>query len=424
MLNKIKTIKINEFRDNKNLTKNKQTITFSDPTKVYIPLFDSGVNFEPVVKIGDYVKIGQLVALSKEKFELFSHSSISGIVKSLESKMWTNSGKLVKCIEIENDYKGDIYLDSENNDYTKEEFVEKIKKYGIVGMGGSGFPTYVKYSGKELDYLIVNACECEPFITCDYRSILEFTFKIVNGIHCILNAIEGKKAYIALKRKNKEIIKRLESCIDDKIEIVPVEDEYPTGWERYLVYKIFKRKYDKLPSEINCVVNNVFTIISIYDCVKLCKPLIERIVTFTGNELEEPINVYCKIGTPIKEVIEYIKGYKNKFQKNVLTLGGPMTGVSVPSENAVVTKNLSCILINKYLNEKEKTCIGCGRCANVCPSKLTPTEILKYYKLKNNKELISLNVLNCIQCGLCSYVCPSRIELTYYMNNSKKMVRK
>ena len=419
MFNKIKLVKINEYKDNKSLTKEKKYISFLEPSKIYIPLFDSGYQFESLVQVGDYVKIGQLVALSKTKYELYYHSSISGVVTSLNTKMWTNSGKLIECIEIENDFKNNSETIKNNHN-----FIDLIKEAGIVGMGGSGFPTYVKYEEKKIDYLIVNMCECEPFITCDYKSTLEFTFKLINGIHYILDSIGGKKAFIAVKKKNKEIIRKLRNSIDAKITLVLIDDMYPVGWERYLVYKIFNKKYNVLPSEFNCVVNNVYTIISIYNSFKLLKPCVERMVTFSGYGLRNPVNVYCKVGTSIKEIIEYISGYENNFQNNVLTLGGPMTGVSIPNDNGIITKSLNCVLVNKYIQENENICIGCGRCANVCPVNLTPTEIMKYLKNKNKKELKLLKVSNCIQCGLCSYICPSRIELMHYMNNAKKLIRK
>ena len=417
MFNKIKLVKISESKDNKSLTTDKDFISFLEPSKIYIPLFDSGYHFESLVKIGDYVKIGQLVALSKAKYELYYHSSVSGFVISLNTKMWTNNGKLIECIEIENDFK------NKSETIKNNSFVDLIKEAGIIGMGGSGFPTYVKYKDKKIDYLIVNMCECEPFITCDYKSVLEFTFKLINGIHYILDSINGKKAFIAVKKKNKEIIKKLKDSIDSKITLVLIDDLYPVGWERYLVYKILKKKYDVLPSELNCVVNNVYTIISIYNSFKLSKPCVERMVTFSGYGLRNPVHVYCKVGTSIKEIIEYINGYENNFQNNVLTLGGPMTGISIPNDNAIITKSLNCVLVNKFIQKNENVCIGCGRCANVCPSNLTPTEILKYLRMKNKKELKLLMVNNCIQCGLCSYICPSRIELTYYMNNAKKLIR-
>ena len=369
------------------------------------------------------MKVGQVVAIS-EKFNIPIHSSISGFVRTINQKMWTNSGKLIPCAVIENDY-----LDSEINiekitEFNRENILKRIEDAGIVGMGGAGFPTFIKYKAENIETLIINCCECEPFITCDYRLMLEYPLKLINGIHYALLATNADRAVIAVKKYNIKLINTLKKYCDEKISIFTIKDKYPVGWERYLVDKIIKKKYYKIPSEVNCIVSNASTIVAINDAVKHNRPLMERMVTITGYSLKNPVNVYCKVGTNISEIIDYIEGIKNKYHRNNIIVGGIMTGKSIIDDNIVVTKSLNSIIINPHLDKQDYmlNCIGCGKCSNVCPSKLTPTEIQKYLKFKNKEELEKLGAQNCIQCGLCSYICPSRINLSFSTLKAKEFV--
>lgn len=421
----IKPIKITEFKDNKALTSNKKIIDYLNPKYIYIPLFDNNDHYDLCVNINQNIKIGEIIAISS-KYKIPYHSSISGIVKSVNKKMWTNSGKLIECVEIENDYKNESIINLKNNTLEKDHIINVIKECGIVGMGGAGFPTYIKYLNNDLHTLIVNGCECEPFITCDYRLMIEKTIKLINGIHYVLKAINGKRAFIAIKENKKELIKILEKYTDEQIKIFLVPDKYPVGYERYLVNKIMKTNYQKLPSEVGCVVNNVSTIIAIYDAIKYNTPLINRVVTITGYCLEKPINVNCKIGTNIQEIINNIIYLKHKYHKKHCIVGGVMTGKSVVDDNIIVTKTLNAVIINPYLRKSGNVlqCIGCGKCSNICPTKLTPTQIMKKYLIKNTKELQPLKPELCIQCGLCSYICPSRIDLSNFVLKAKQHLRR
>ncbi len=421
----IKTIKINEYGNNKIITNKKESIEFLNPQKIFIPLLDNEIKYNSLVTEDDYVKVYQVIAKS-EKFDIPIHSPISGRVISVNHKMWTNSGKLISCLVIENDFlEKKLFSDYILEELSREKILLKIKESGIIGMGGAGFPTYIKYQANDINTLIINCCECEPFITCDYRLIIEHPMKLINGIHYGLIATNAKKAIIAVKKYNKELIKVLCNYIDNKISVVPVPDKYPVGWERYLVYKIIKKKYDKIPSEVNCVVSNASTIVAINEAVKYNKPLIERMVTITGLCLKSPVNIYCKIGTNVDEILEYIDGFKKKYHKKHMIAGGVMTGKSIIDENLIVTKTLNSVIINPHLHEQEVfNCIGCGKCSYVCPSKLTPTEIHKYYRLKDYDELTKLCAQNCIQCGLCSYICPSRIDLSFFTLKAKDLVKR
>lgn len=422
----IKTTKITEFKDNKKLTSDKSIINYNDPEFIYIPLFDNLGNYKTDLNINDYVNVGEVVAIN-EKFNIPIHSSISGFVIDLNRKMWINTGKMVSCIVIKNDYLNNSIINKENNNLNKELIIKLIQEKGIVGMGGAGFPTYLKYKNYDkINTLIVNGCECEPFLTCDYQLMLEETIKLINGIHYILNLINGNEAYIVIKEGKKQLYNVLNNYIDDKIRLIKVKDEYPVGYERYIVNKITKKDYINYPSEIGCVVNNVSTIISIYEAIKYNKPLIERIVTITGYCIQKPINVKCKIGTNISEIIDKICLPKNKYHIKHLTAGGIMTGKSMISNDIVVTKTLNGIIINPYLRKSKKVyvCIGCGKCANICPMKLTPTQLMHYYNLKQKEELIKLKANLCIQCGLCSYICPSRIDLMNFTSKAKELIKR
>lgn len=421
----IKTIKINEYKNNKKLTEHFNIIENFEPEYIYIPLFDNNEIYNPSVEINQNIKIGQIIAISN-KYKIPYHSSISGIVTAISKKMWTNSGKMVECIEIKNNFKNESLISAKSKLLNKETIIKEIYEKGIVGMGGAGFPTYLKYQNNNLHTLIVNGCECEPFITCDYRNMIEKPLKLINGIHYILQAINGKQAYIAIKENKKELISILKKYIDEKIKLVLVHDKYPVGYERYLVNKIMKKDYKKLPNEIGCVVNNASTIIAIYDAIKYNTPLISRVITISGYCLDNPININCKIGTNINEILKKIAFVKHKYHKKNIIVGGTMTGKSINDDNIIVTKTLNSIIILPiiYKQGEIQQCIGCGKCSNICPMKLTPTQIMKKYLIKDIKQLKLLEPQLCIQCGLCSYICPSRLELTNSVLKAKELLRK
>ena len=430
MFRKTKGVHISEFPEHKHISDSKPIINYLDPEFVYIPLVEQGALCEVKVNEGAMVTVGQVVAMKTGRFGLPIHSSVSGKVVSCNKKMWHSSGKLVDCIQIKNDF---LYTMSESikplEDITPENIALKAKDCGIVGLGGSGFPTYVKYQVKTaMDYVIINAAECEPFITCDYRLILEETASLFSGIKYIMTAVGAKKGVIAIKENKYEAIKKLsEYIVTNKImdvDLFFLKDEYPAGWEKYIVQRVTKKNYNGLPSEAGAVVNNVATAIALSHAIEEGMPLVTKVVTFTGYGLKNPQNVRLRIGTNVSEVIKSLGGYADDNGDYLMIAGGPMTGQTVAFESLVVNRSLGSVLINERFKVEELPCLGCGKCASVCPAHLTPTQIKRVLEAKDTKLLETLKPTRCVQCGLCSYICPSRISLTEAVGKAKAFVMK
>ena len=420
-----KTFHINDYKENKKLTCDKEIINYLNPLNIYIPLIDNNITYKPLVNINEYVCKGQVIARSDDGNNFPIHSSVSGIVSDLNYKMWTNNGKLINCISISNDFKEKFYY-KKYDVVDKTSFIELLKENGIVGLGGSGFFTYRKYINSNIDTLIVNGCECEPFISCDYRLMIERIYDLIEGIKIIKKYLNIKNVYICIKNNKLELIKSFEKFINKDINLILLKDKYPVGWEKYLVYKCLKKKYKSYPFEVGCVVNNTSTIISIYDAFVYSKPLIERVVTFTGTCLENPINVNVKIGTSVNEVLNFLGGINNNILYKSLTVGGLFTGKSMSFDNICITKSTNAIIINELSNNNFNSfeCIGCGKCSDVCPVYLSPILIKIQYIDKNKNELKELKSMNCINCGLCSYICPSKVDLSFFTNKSKELLLK
>lgn len=391
---------------------------------VYIPLISGNdTNITVAVKKGDYVYKGTVIGKRKGMFRIPIHSSISGTVIDYEEK-YVSNGQKVKCVVIENDYLDAIEQEYENNDltkYTKTEFIKTLRNCGIVGLGGKGFPTYVKYNiDKKLNTLIVNAVESEPYITTDFVLFREKCEEILETIDAIREINNIEEAIIAIKKQNTELKEIIENYIGTylKIKLVLVPDIYPIGWEKSLVKYIKKTDYDKLPMEKGIIVNNVSTIYAIYEALKYKKPLTERIVTFTGENLKRPQNVMVKIGTSAQEVIQKVGGLNKKQAKFIA--GGPMMGKNIPTDDIIINANDECILVLNDKQEKaESKCIRCGKCVENCPAKLSP--ILIKECLNKPEKLKKLEPNRCIECGLCSYICPAKINLREKVIEAKKL---
>lgn len=415
------------IKNGKELTKSKRLGFYNRPKYVYIPLISgSDRNITIVVKKGDYIHKGSIVAKRKGKYKIPIYSSISGIVIGFEEK-YCNDGELVKCVVIENDFKERIerehFVREKINDYTKKEFINILQDCGIIGEGGAGFPTYAKYNtDKEIKTLIVNAVESEPYITNDSAMLKEKTEEILETMDAIMDINGIKEGFIAINKNNK-LIKKIESYIGTypRIKVIVVPNLYPLGWERYLVKYIKKTTYNSIPLEKGIVVNNLSTIYSIYEALKYNKPLIERIVTFTGEMLKQPKNIHLKIGTRVKDVIESIEGYKRN-KDVVMVAGGPMMGRCVPSDDLIITPDMNCVLVlKKKDNDEVLECIRCGKCVDKCPCKLSP--ILIKNNFNNIEKIKQLKADRCVECGLCSYICPSKINLRVFVQKAKEKLK-
>lgn len=397
---------------------------FDKPTKIYIPLMDkNGNSYKMLVKVGDYVYKGDKVA-NCEKFDFPINSSVSGYVASIDTKFISN-GNECECIVIENDYKEKVrknrVIGNKKDNYSKDDFINDLRNSGIVGLGGSGFPSFIKYNTDGIKYLLINAVECEPFISSDKAVIYNYSEDILECIDNILDIMEIDKAIIVIKKSNTRYIDVLNKFIGTypNISIYSTMDFYPNGWERLVVKNTLGISYDKYPSEKGIIVSNVSTIYAIYEMLKENKSLCERIVTISGNGIKKKCNVKVKVGTLASDIINGFNEYK-KIKNPIFIAGGPMMGNSLPSDDMVITADVNSILVISDFDSKLLPCIKCGKCTRVCPSGLAPVLIMTSINDKN--KLKCLDTSKCIECGLCSYVCPSKIEVREFVREAKKKV--
>lgn len=431
------TRKINAINipGHKERTKDLKIVDYLDPEYVYITLTNHNyVDCKETVCAGDYVKMGQIIAYRDDWAELPIHASVSGEVIGIE-KHWHALGKPVQAVVIKNDKK---YIKDESikpvknpDKLTREEIIEIVKDKGIVGLGGSGFPTYIKYKTKApIQTVLLNGVECEPYITADYRNMFKNTEEIFKGLKYIMRATDAKEGVIAIKKGKPKLLKLLqeEAKKHDNVRVELVPDVYPAGWEKYIINYLFKKDYKNLPSEVGIVVNNTSTAYAIYNAIENGMPLITKLATVAGEALKENKNFLVRTGTKFSELLEEVGGYTDDFDKGVLIAGGPMTGNTLRFEDFIISKRVNAVMVKHYnqneLDEISELCMRCGKCATVCPTFLTPVLIKDAYEVKNKEALIKLNASACIQCGACSYVCPSRVEITDFVKKGKALALK
>jgi len=406
-----------EFEDKDYLSKDK-LIDLSDIDTIYMPLV---VNFstdvEILVKKGKKIKKNDPIAIKKD-LDFSIVSPVNGIINDISECVYLD-GRTVKCVVIEKkgrQPKEEMVEDI--NAYTKEEYLELLKKYGVTSMGGGNFPTYIKYE-PILKTLIVNAVECEPYITSDYVLAKEYFKEIIETINAIISINKLRECFIAINEKYSDLLSIYSNNTINysKIHIVSVKDFYPIGWEKTLIKEITKESYDKLPQEKGIVVNNISTIYSIYKALKYNTCIDNRFVTISGERVKEPTNALLRIGTNLKDVlpnIELIAGDTIKYVS-----GGPMMGRALPKNDLIVTQNLNGILFLDDIEDKKVyPCFRCGKCVEMCPANIVP--VLIKDKVNNPEALKKLNPEKCIECGMCSFICPSNIDVRSFVKKAKR----
>ena len=392
-----------------------------------------GAPAKPVVAKGDYVLAGQLIAEAGGFVSANIHSSVSGTVKAIEPRTLATGGKCNSII-IENDgeFKEVEYTPMKFEDLTKDVILERIKAAGVVGMGGAGFPTNVKLSPKNpeaIDYIIVNGAECEPYLTSDYRRLLEESDKVVMGLKIALKIFDHAKGIIGIEDNKPEAIELLRDKVkdNDKIEVHVMKTKYPQGAERQLIYANTGRYVNSkmLPADAGCIVHNVDTIVSINEAVLEGRPLYTRIVTITGDAIENPCNLMVRIGTNCQELIEAAGGFKDGVVPEKVISGGPMMGKALFSLDVPATKGVSallCMTHDEVADLEPSNCIRCGRCVDVCPGRIVPSMLASLAEHGDTEGFLAHNGMECCECGCCSYVCPAKRHLTQTIAGTRKSI--
>ena len=407
----------------KELTAHNEILSLPKVDKVYIPVTMGNAKVEVKVKENDSVKVGDVIALRNDHFYVPIYASVSGKVLGIEKRMGSNL-RPADHVVIEND---GLYTKAELStlslqEASAERIVEFIKEKGLVGCGGAGFPTYVKYNTDKCETLIINAVECEPYITSDARDMEENQEFFHLGVKAMFKASRAKKCMIGIKVSKPELIAVLQGLFkDDKdIEVTPVPDVYPMGWERTLVYELVHKRYDRLPIEVNCIVSNATTAIMLGQAMTNGLPIVEKIVTVSGDAVKEPHNVRCPVGTPFSELVKACGGYTSESVS--LIAGGPMMGGSVIKDEVVVASATNAITVLAYKKVESLKCLRCGQCVEHCPSGLEPVNISNAVKAKDVDRLEKLHPMDCIECGKCTYICPSHYEETENDRKAKQLM--
>ena len=387
----------------------------------------------PLVKKGDKVLAGQKIGEASGFISANVICSVSGTVKAVEPRRVAN-GAMVNSIVVENDGEytavEGLGADRDPAKLSKQEIRDIVKEAGIVGLGGAGFPTHVKLAPKDeskIEYILVNGAECEPYLTSDYRLMMEEPEKLVGGLKVILQLFDNAKGVIGIENNKPEAIKKLQELVKDesRIEVCPLQTKYPQGGERSLIYAVTGRKVNSsmLPADAGCIVDNVDTVISVYNAVCKTTPLMRRVVTVTGDAIANPQNFQVKIGTNMQELIEAAGGFKTEPEK--LIAGGPMMGMALFGTDIPVTKTnsaLLCMSKDEVAANAETPCIRCGKCVSVCPSHIVPVKMMKAALKGDCKAFEKVGGMECMECGSCTFICPAKRPLTQAFKEMRKTV--
>lgn len=411
----------------KDLTETKEVRVLKPQQRVYIPLYAGhSTDFEILVHEGEHVYAGTKIAVCNDRIVVPIYASVSGTVRGVQKLMHATL-KPQDHLIIESDGKYEMRQAFAPLDYQragKEELVEFMMNAGIVGCGGAGFPAYMKYKNvKDIKKLIINAVECEPYITADYKMIQSNLDLMVTGVLAMKKMAQAQACVIAIKKTHPELIKQVQEAVANiaDVTVVSVPDVYPMGWERTLVRQLMKADYKRLPSEIGAIVNNATTAIAFGNALINGMPIIEKMVTVSGDGIKEPCNVRVPVGMQVKEITEACGGYTDEEVK--LIAGGPMMGKTIVNDQFVVDRASNALTVLKTVPYKDVACLRCGQCSDHCPAGLQPVRIAQSLNAKDKAMMERLSVMDCIECGLCTYVCPSRLDVTENVCKAKRQMQ-
>jgi len=391
---------------------------------------------EIYAKEGDHVYMGQVIGMRDGGFfKQPIHATCSGTIEGYEEH-YHRSGKKVRFLKIHNDHKDewDPSIKPRTNEeiakLTRKDFSAILEANAMVGLGGSSFPTHVKFNhDKPIEVILINAIECEPHITADIRLMNEEMERIIAGIEYLQIAFNCKKALICIKKKHVRECKIYEEYLrrfpEKGISVCRVGNFYPQGWEIAMIKSALGIDIPSghLPSEFGIANFNVSTVWGIYEAVKHNRPVVERRISVSGDGIRYPSNFIVRVGTPVGDLLKRCGGYRHPDIDKVFILGGPMMGASLPSDDCIITKTVTSVLVYDHENREEAPCIRCGSCVYSCPTGLEPKQIMDAVKSLDKERIKKLNPLRCIECGLCTYVCTSNIRVTDYIRRAKMFAK-
>lgn len=424
----LKGVRVHHFKH----TEDCETQVMPIPDEVSIVMAQHmGAQCEIQVKPGDEVKVGQILGETEAFLSAPIHSSVSGKVLRIDEFIMPN-GARSSAVVIETDKEQALHESVQPPViHSREDFLRAVRASGMVGLGGAGFPTFIKFNPKNLDdvdTLMINAAECEPYITSDYRTILEQAEDILEGIRVIMKNLEVKTCYIGIEDNKPKGIEKLREMVKDLpgVEVKTLKSKYPQGAEKVLIYECTGRVVPegKLPADVGCVVSNVTTVAGIAQYLRDGIPLIQKRITVDGGAIAEPKNIVVPIGTPIKDIAAFCGGYKGELRK--ILMGGPMMGTAVYDDSYPVVKNNNAILFldaKQVEDYSETDCIRCGRCVRACPMNLMPLRIEDCFQREDDEGLAAYKVGLCMECGCCAYACPAKRHLVQVHRLAKVRLR-